>query len=337
VGIGAGRDPDLVNRSGDNMARRVQYTSNGDIDQLHLAEVATPEVGPGQVLVTVLYAGLNPLDWKMLQGGRFGTVDGSSGNGVDFSGVVAAVGADIEDFAPGDLVYGGLPKQAQTEQLLIEDPADRLDRIPRGLGIDTAGGLYITGRTAMSGIRALELSEGETLFVSGASGGVGIIVTQLARNLGVRVIGSASEGNHALLRSLGVEPVTYGQGLWERVREAAPNGIQAAYSTQGEDEVEAMIDAGVPAERIVSIGAGPAVAETHGVSTAGEAAARREDMVWLGQAIAYGHIHVPINQVFDVDEVQDAYRHLLTAHPAGKVLLRFPAKPLTDEQRAHLR
>lgn len=319
------------------MTRRVQYTSNGDIDQLHLAEVATPEVGPGQVLVTVLYAGLNPLDWKLLQGGRFGAVEGSSGNGVDFSGVVAAVGAGVEDFAPGDLVYGGLPKQAQTEQLLIEDPDDRLDRIPRGLGVDTAGGLYITGRTALAGIRALDLTEGDTLFVSGASGGVGIIVAQLARNLGARVIGSASQGNHALLRSLGVEPVTYGEGMWDRVRSIAPNGIRAAYSTQGEDEIEEMLDFGVPADRIVSIGAGPTVAEKYGVSIDGEATARREDMVWLGQAIAYGHIHVPVARVFDVDEVRDAYRHLLTAHPAGKVLLRFPAKPLTEVQRAHLR
>lgn len=319
------------------MTRRVQYTSNGGIDQLHLAEVATPEVGRGHVLVSVLYTGLNPLDWKMLQGGRFGTVEGSSGNGVDFSGVVAEVGSGVEDFAPGDLVYGGLPKQAQTGQLLIEDPADRLDRVPRGLGIDTAGGLYITGRTAMSGIRDLGLNEGDTLFVSGASGGVGIIVAQLARNLGARVIGSASQGNHALLRSLGVEPVTYGEGMWDNVRALAPNGIQAAYSTQGEDEIDGMLDAGVPAERIVSIGAGPTVAETYGVNIAGEATARRDDMVWLGEAIAYGHIHVPIDRVFDVDEVQDAYRHLLTAHPAGKVLLRFPAKPLTDEQRAHLR
>jgi NADPH:quinone reductase-like Zn-dependent oxidoreductase len=319
------------------MTRRVQYTSNGDIDQLHLAEVAVPSVGPGQVLVNVLYAGLNPLDWKMLQAGRFGTVEGSSGNGTDFSGVVADVGEGITDFTPGDLVFGGLPKQAQTEQLLIEDPADRLDKIPRGLGVDTAGGLYITGRTAMAGIRALDLSEGDTLVVSGASGGVGFIVSQLARNLGVSVIGSASQGNHALLRSFGVDPVTYGEGMWDRVRELAPNGVQAAYSTQGEDEIEGMLDLGIPASRIVSIGAGPTVAEKFGVSIDGEAKARREDMVWLGQAIAYGHVHVPVARVFDVDEVQDAYRHLLTAHPAGKVLLRFPAKPLTDEQRAALR
>ncbi|UVI36983.1 NADP-dependent oxidoreductase [Brevibacterium spongiae] len=318
------------------MSRRVQYTSNGDIDQLHLAEVPVPDVGPGQVLVTVLYAGLNPLDWKMLQGGRFGTVESASGNGVDFSGVVASVGEGVADFAPGDLVYGGLPKQAQTEQLLIPDPAERLDKIPHGLGIDTAGGLYVAGRTAVAGIRALGLSEGDTLFVSGASGGVGIIVAQLARNLGARVIGSASPGNHALLDSLGVEPVTYGEGLWDRVRALAPNGVQAAYSTQGEDEITGMLDFGIPAGRIVSIGAGPTVAETYGVSIAGEAKARRDDMVWLGQAIAYGHIHVPIARVFDADEVQDAYRHLLTAHPAGKVLLRFPAKPLTDQQRAHL-
>ena len=91
------------------MTRRVQYTSNGDIDQLHLAEVAVPEVGPGQVLVNVLYAELNPLDWKMLQGGRFGAVDSATGNGVDFSGVVASVGEGVSDFTPGDLVYGGLP------------------------------------------------------------------------------------------------------------------------------------------------------------------------------------------------------------------------------------
>jgi NADPH2:quinone reductase len=318
------------------MNRRVQYTSNGDIDQLHLAEAATPEVGPGQVLVTVLYAGLNPLDLKILQGGRFGTVEGSAGNGVDFSGVVAAVGSGVEDFSPGDLVYGGLPKQAQTHQLLIEDPAERLDKIPRGLGVDIAGGLYITGRTAMSGIRALALTEGDTLFVSGASGGVGIIVAQLARNLGVKVIGSASEGNHELLRSLGVEPVTYGDGLWDRVRALAPNGLQAAYSTQGTEEVEAMLEFGVRTERIVSIGAGPTVAENYGVSTAGEAKARREDMIWLGQAIAYGHIYVPVDRVFDIDEVQAAYRHLVTAHPAGKVLMRFPAKPLTDEQKSML-
>ena len=319
------------------MTRRVQYTSNGGIDQLHLAEAATPEVGPGHVLVSVLYTGLNPLDWKMLQGGRFGTVEGSSGNGVDFSGVVAEVGSGVEDFAPGDLVYGGLPKQAQTGQLLIEDPADRLDRVPRGLGIDTAGGLYITGRTAMSGIRALGLNEGDTLFVSGWPAASASSSPSSPATSARASSAAPAQGNHALLRNLGVEPVTYGEGMWDNVRALAPNGIQAAYSTQVEDEIDGMLDAGVPAERIVSIGAGPTVAETYGVSIAGEATARRDDMVWLGQAIAYGHIHVPIDRVFDVDEVQDAYRHLLTAHPAGKVLLRFPAKPLTDEQRAHLR
>lgn len=318
------------------MTRRVQYTSNGDIDRLHLAEVESPEVGPGQVLVTVLYAGLNPLDRKILQGGRFGTVDGSAGNGVDFSGVVARVGDGVDDFAPGDLVFGGLPTRAQAEQILIEDPADRLDRIPRGLGTDTAGGLYVAGRTAVAGVRALAPTAGETVFVSGASGGVGIILAQLALNLGARVIGSASESNLDLLRSLGVEPVVYGDGVWDRVRAAAPNGVQAAYSTQGEDEIEAMLDLGVPAGRIVSIGAGPAVAEKFGVRTDGEARAGRKDLAWLAQAIAYGHVHMPVARVFAVDEVQDAYRFLSTAHPAGKVLLRFEAKRLTDEQRAFL-
>lgn len=315
------------------MTRIVQYSENGDVDRLRIEEADTPRTGPGQVRVRVLYAGLNPVDWKIL-GGAFGAVDGTSGIGADFSGVVDEVGDGIEDFAPGDLVFGGLPHRAQAEHLLIEDPDERLDKVPAGLGIDTAAGLYIAGRTAIAGIRAIAPTEGETVYVSGASGGVGIIAAQIARDLGARVIGSASEANHALLRSLGIEPIAYGEGIEDRLREAAPEGIRAAYSTQDAAELDLLIGLGVPAERIVSIGAGPGVVESHGVRTDGEAKARREDLRWLAQAIAYGHIHVPIARVFALDEVQEAYRHLQQAHPAGKVLLRVEAKPLTPEQRA---
>lgn len=136
------------------MTRSVRYTSNGDLDRLEIVDDTLPEVGPGQVKVDVRAAGLNPVDWKILSGGM-GEVSGSAGIGADFSGVVAEVGEGVSDFKPGDLVLGGLPHHSIAEQLLIEDPENRLDLIPRGLGLDAAGGLHIAGRTAVAGIRAI--------------------------------------------------------------------------------------------------------------------------------------------------------------------------------------
>lgn len=317
------------------MTRSVRYSSNGDLDRLEIVDDTLPEVGPGQVKVDVRAAGLNPVDWKILSGGM-GEVSGSAGIGADFSGVVAEVGEGVSDFNPGDLVFGGLPHRSIAEQLLIEDPENRLDLIPRGLGLDAAGGLYIAGRTAVAGIRAIAPQEGETVYVSGASGGVGIIAAQLAVNLGARVIGSASDANLGLLASLGIVPIAYGDGLAERLRAAAPEGIHAAFSTQGTEGIEELLALGVPAERIDSIGAGPQVADTHGVHIDGETHARREDLAWLGKAIAYGHVHLPVARVFAFDEVQEAYRFLQTQHPAGKVVLRIAATPLSAEQRGHL-
>lgn len=319
------------------MSKTVQYTQNGDIDQFRVAEAEIPEAGDGQVRVHVRYAGLNPVDWKILSG-AFGPLDpaaGPSGNGTDFSGVVDQVGAGVEDFSPGDLVFGGSAQAAQAEHIVIDDPAE-LHRIPRGLGTDVAGGLFIAGRTAIAGIRSIAPSASETVYVSGASGGVGIIAAQLAVNLGARVIGAASQGNHALLRSLGIEPIAYGDGLENRLRAAAPDGIHAAYSTQGTDELDLLARLGVPAGRTNSVGAGPSVAESHGVHVSGTAKARPEDLDWIAQAIAYGHLHVPIARVFALDEVREAYRFLIDSHPAGKVLLRVEASPLTDDERAKL-
>ncbi|RGE19758.1 NADP-dependent oxidoreductase [Leucobacter sp. wl10] len=317
------------------MSRIVQYSENGGLDRLRVSEGETPEAGPGEVRVRVLYAGLNPVDWKILSG-AFGPVEGTAGNGADFSGVVDQVGDGVEGFSPGDLVFGGHIAGAQAEHIVVGRPARRLHRVPRGLGIDAAGGLNIAGRTAIAGIRAIAPAQGETVYISGASGGVGIIAAQLALNLGARVIGGASEANHALLRSLGIEPLAYGEGLEQRLRDAAPEGLHAAYSTQDQAEVELLLSLDVPADRINAIGAGPQVAEDRGVRVDGTANARPEDLDWLAQAIAYGHLHLPVARVFALEEVREAYRFLREAHPAGKVLLRLEAAPLTEEQRRSL-
>lgn len=319
--------------------RSVQYTQNGDIDQLHIAEGDAPPVGPGEVRVAVRYAGLNPVDQAIISG-AFGkttaSIEAPKGNGADFSGVVDSVGDGVTDFTPGDLVFGGLPNRAQTSDLLIRKPAERLDKIPRGLGTEVAGGLYVAGRTAIAGIRALALTEGDTVLITGASGGVGIIAAQLAANMGARVIGTASEANHPLLRNLGIEPIAYGEGLETRLREAAPEGIDAAFSTQDATEIVQLLSLDIPAGCINSIGAGPQVADTYGVNIAGEAKAQRGDLAWLAKAIAYGHVHVPVAGVFAFEEVQSAYRFLQSSRPAGKVVLRVDADSLTDSQREYL-
>ncbi|WP_053386224.1 NADP-dependent oxidoreductase [Leucobacter japonicus] len=317
------------------MSTTVQYRANGGVEQLQLVDIAAPEAGPGQVRVQVRYAGLNPVDWKIVSG-AFGPVDGASGNGTDYAGIVDQVGDGVEGFKPGDLVFGGLSQQAQTASLLVTDPAATLHLVPRGLGLDTAGALHITGRTAIAGIRAIRPAEGETVVVSGASGGVGVLAAQLALNLGARVLGISSERNAAALRSLGIEPIAYGDGLADRLRAAAPDGIQAAFATQGPDELDLFASLGVPADRTNSIGAGPGAAESHGVHTDGSGVAKHGDLDWLAKAIAYGHIQAPVERVFDVAEVHEAYRFLIEEHPVGKVVLQFPATPLTAEQRAAL-
>lgn len=316
------------------MTRIVQYTQNGDIDRLGIAEIVAPEPRSGQLRIRVRYAGLNPVDWKIL-GGSFGPVRGASGNGTDFAGVVDLVGAGVDGFAPGDLVFGGHPSGAQAEHIVVEADSEQVHRVPPGLGLDTAGGLFITGRTAVSGIRALAPAPGETVFVSGATGGVGIIAAQLAHRLGARVLGSSSERNAPVLRSLGIEPVPYGDGLEERLRAAAPEGIRAAYSTQGEDELELLERLGVPLERTNSIGAGRQAAD-RGVGIEGTGTARPDDLDWLARAIARGAIQAPTARIFALEEVYEAYRFLREAHPVGKVVLAVGEAPLSDEDRAAL-
>lgn len=315
--------------------RIVQYTQNGGIDQLQVHRGQPEDAGPGQVRVHVRFAGLNPVDVKILSG-AFGPLEGTSGNGTDFAGVVDQVGDGVDGFEKGDLVFGGQTTSAQTSHLVVREPAKHLHKIPAGLGIETAGGLYVTGRTAIAGIRAISPAVGETVYVSGASGGVGILAAQLAVNIGAKVIGSASAQNHGILRSIGVEPVAYGDSLEEALRDLAPNGIDAAYSTQGAEELDLLLRLGVPPARINSIGAGPSAVESHGVHNDGQVAAKDDDLDWLAKAIAYGHIVSPVARVFSVDAVHEAYEHLQQAHPVGKVLLRFPAPELTPEQRSAL-
>ncbi|UJW29587.1 NADP-dependent oxidoreductase [Saccharothrix sp. AJ9571] len=218
--------------------KAITQAGYGGPDLLTLSEHPEPKVGPGEVLIEVRAAGVNPVDWKLgagyldpLMEVRFPLVPGW-----DVAGVVAALGPDVPEFAVGDEVYGYIRKDsahlgAYAER--VSASVRMLARKPASLSWAQTAGMPLAGLTSLQSIDRVEVAAGDTVLVHGASGGVGSVGVQLAVARGARVIGTASERNHEFLRSLGAEPVTYGDGLADRVRELAPDGVDVVLDFVG--------------------------------------------------------------------------------------------------------
>jgi enoyl reductase len=213
--------------------RAVVFATHGGPDVLHTIEGAVPHPGPGQVRVCMRAAGVQPFDCAFRRGDLRGflpaTFPQTLGN--DFAGVVDAVGDGVTDLAAGDHVVGYCTLTAHAELIVVD--ADQLVRRPATLPWEVAGGLSASGQTAYNALHDLGVRAGDTLLVHAAAGGVGTIAVQLAREWGVTVIGTASEPNHDYLRSLGTQPVAYGPGLVDRVRDLAPHGVDVALDCIG--------------------------------------------------------------------------------------------------------
>ncbi|MDY0809955.1 NADP-dependent oxidoreductase [Kitasatospora purpeofusca] len=223
----------------------------GGPEVVEYTDLPDPKVGPDSVLVQVRAAGVNPVDWKVRDGLLDGLLDAHFPlvMGWDAAGVVRAVGGGVTEFAPGDEVYGCVRKDTVehgTYAELVAAPVRTLARKPAALDWAQAGGLPLAGLTALQSLRAVDAGPGDTVLVHAAAGGVGHLAVQIARALGARVIGTAGERNHAYLRELGAEPVRYGEGLAERVRALAPDGVDAALDLVGGDAVE--VSAGLVAD-----------------------------------------------------------------------------------------
>lgn len=208
--------------------KAISYASYGGPEVLELTEMPEPRVGPDSVLVKVRAAAVNPVDWKCREGYLdqilapvFPVVPGW-----DVSGVVVRPGAAVPEFAVGDEVIGYVREDFLSRGTFAEyvaAPVRALARKPRNLSFEEAAGLPLAGLTAYQVLyRVLRVKRGDTVLVHAAAGGVGSIAVQLAAHLGARVLGTASERNHDFVRSLGGEPVAYGDGLAERLRELAP-------------------------------------------------------------------------------------------------------------------
>ncbi|MFI6998790.1 NADP-dependent oxidoreductase [Nocardia sp. NPDC050175] len=305
------------------MARAVKFDRYGGIEELRVVEVATPTAGTGQVVVAVVAAGINPGEAYIRSGALHDRWPSTfpSGEGTDFAGRIVEIGAEVGGIEVGDEVLGFTDDRASHATHVVV-PVAQVTPKPAGLDWDVAGALYVAGTTAFAAIRAVKANEGDTVVVSGAAGGVGSIAVQLLRARGAEVIGIASDGNHEWLRKVGVTPVAYGDGLIDRLRDAAPDGVDAFIDTFGADYVDIAVELGVPVERIDTI-INFAAAEKYGVKADGNAAAGTIDVLTeLADLAAAGTVEVPIAGVYPLDKVQEAYRELEQRHTRGKIVLR---------------
>ena len=306
-------------------SRAVRFSRYGGPEVLQVVEVPRPSAPPGGVVVEVVSAALNPGEIGIREGAfaelwpaRF-----PEGQGNDFSGVVAEVGAGVRGWSVGDAVLGFTPRAAQAEFVVVA--ADRLARKPAALGWDEAAALAGAGATAWAAVAAVAPVEGEVVLVSAAAGGVGVVATQLVLLRGARVVGTAGEANAGFLTSLGAVPVRYGPGLLERVRAAAPGGLDACVDTHGPPTADVALALGVPPHRINTTADGRAV-RRYGVRHDAQEQADTPG-VWseLAELVAAGRVVVPVSATYPLEAVQDAYRDLATRHVRGKRILHVAA------------
>lgn len=305
------------------MPRAVRFDEYGDIDVLNVVDVERPSPGAGEVLVRVKAAGINPGEASIRKGllhERFPATF-PSGEGSDLAGVVEEVGPGVDTFAVGDEVLGWTEQRASHAELVLA-PSDQLVPKPAAVPWNAAGALYVAGATAWAAVRAVGASTGDTVAVSGAAGGVGSLAVQLAVHAGAKVIGLASEHNHEWLRAHRVIPVSYGDGVAERIREAAEGNLDAFIDTFGGGYVQLAIEElGVAPDRVDTIidwGA----AEKYGAKVDGSmAGSRPEVLAELAGLIERGELEIPIAATYPLEQVREAFRELEQRHTRGKIVL----------------
>jgi NADPH:quinone reductase-like Zn-dependent oxidoreductase len=311
------------------MSAVVVATGYGGPEVLAVVDVPTPEPGPGEVRLAVRAAGVNPIDVKAYSG-AFGTDPDRLPMrlGAEAAGVVTAVGPGAAGPAGpvsvGDEVIAYRASGAYAAELVV--PGEAVVPKPAGLGWEQAGGLLLTGVTAVHALEAATVGAGDTVLLHGGAGGVGLMAVQLAAERGARVIATASPAKHELLARLGAVPVAYGAGLADRIR--AIGAVDAAVDTVGTDEAVDVSLALVPDRaRIVTIAAfGRAPQEGIRLIGGGPGAdpgneIRAAARLPLVEAAGAGRLEVLVAGAYGFAEAAAAHRAIAAGHTTGKIVL----------------
>lgn len=302
--------------------KAVKFDHYGSVDVLQIREVPTPNPGNYQYLVRVKAAGINPGEDSIREGKleHLFPTKFPSGEGSDFAGIIEKIGEGSKGFEIGDEVIGFTNnRDSHAEYVLAEE--NQLIIKPKNVSWEVAGALFVVGTTAWACIQAVELKSTDTVVVSGAAGGVGSIVVQLAKNIGAKVIGLAGEANQDWLKEMGVIPVIYGEGQIDRIRSLINGPINAFIDTFGKGYVELAIELGVSPNRINTIIDFEAV-HKFGIKSEGSGkAASSEVMNELAMLLSTGKLLIPIAKTFPLNQVALAYQELQNRHTRGKIVL----------------
>jgi NADPH:quinone reductase len=304
------------------MARAVRFDRYGGREVLYIAEVDVPAPAAGEVVVAVRAAGLNPGEAAIREGALAARFPATfpSGEGSDVAGVVSALGEGVTGFAVGDEVLGWSERRSsQADYAAV--PITQLIHKPAALSWEAAGSLYVVGCTAYVAVRTIDLRPGETVAVSAAAGGVGTVVVQLLRLKGASVLGIASEANHEWLAAHGVVPVAYGEGLADRLRAAAPDGIDAFIDLFGPEYLQLAVDLSIPPQRIETIISFEKAQELGTRAEGSGAGSTTEILSEMAELVASGQIEIPIAATYPLEKVRDAYAQVEQRHTRGKVVL----------------
>ncbi len=299
--------------------KALQYAEYGPSSVLRVVELAEPHAGPGQVRVAVRAAGINPFDWKVRSGmlAQGSQPESPIVDGREAAGVVDEVGDGVTDTQAGDEVFGWTVGGAAAEYAVL----DAWEPKPAQLSFEEAAGLPVAVETPVRVFSVLGgPHEGQTILINGAAGGVGAMAVQFAKARGARVIGTASERNHDYLRELGAEPTTYGEGLVERVRELAPEGVDLAFDTAGKGEIPALIELTGDPARVATIA--DFGAAQLGVKVSGGAEGRFTEALHQAAEMAkQGRLRVTIAATYPFSRAGDAHRQSQEGHTRGKIVL----------------
>ncbi|MGS2586460.1 NADP-dependent oxidoreductase [Streptomyces hebeiensis] len=291
--------------------KKVSFAEFGGPDVLRLGDVEEPHAGPGRIRIAVRAAGVNPVDWRIREGQILGAhpIELPSGVGQDASGVVDEVGEGVEGVEVGDHVFGeGSATYAEFAVL------SAWARMPEDLTFEEAAGYPSVVETALRVIREVGVRSGQTLLVSGASGGVGSAVLQIARDRGITVIGTAGAANQEYLRSLGAVATTYGKGWVERVRRLGR--VDAALDLAGSGVIRELVELTGDPRKVISIA--DLGAPEFGVRFSGVAGSVPEALAEAVDLISRGKLHIPVEESYTLAEAAAAHVDSHAGHTRGR-------------------